>query len=104
MVDLREVGPVVGAHQIERAHVEAGCLTDHYQQQVLPDLHLPHEVLIIHHTYFEIVAVSELVKLALEIIVEFVHAATEPIQEVFIGLLLEFEVIGNVFVDLNIIF
>lgn len=104
MVDLREVGLIVGAHQIQRAHVEARCLANHYQQQVFPDLHLPHEVLIIHHANFEVVAVPKLVELSLEIIVELVHATTEPVQEILIGLLLELKVISYVLVDLHVVF
>ncbi len=104
MVDLREVGLVVGAHQIQRAHVKTCCLANNYQQQVLPDLHLPHKVLVIHDAYLEIIAVTKLVELSLKVIVEFIHATTEPVKEVLIGLLLELEVSCYVFVDLHVIF
>ena len=66
-------------------------------------MHLSHEVLIVHHANFEVIAVSELIELAFEIVVELVHASTKPIQKVFICLLLELKVISNVFVDLYVI-
>ena len=104
VIHLREICPIVRAHQVERAHVEASRLADHYQQKVLPDLHLPHKVLVIHDDYLEIIAVTKLVELSLKVIVKFVHATTKPVQEVLVSVLLELEVSCYVFVDLYVVF
>ena len=76
LVDFGKVGLVVGAHKIEGAHVKTGSLAYNYQQQVLTNLHLSYEVLIIHHTDFKVVAVSEFVELSFEISIELIHATT----------------------------
>ena len=90
LVDFSKVCLVVCAHQVEGAHVETSSLANNYQQQVLTDLHLSYEVLIIHHTDFKVVAVSQFVELSFEVAVELIHATTKSIEEVVIGLLFEF--------------
>jgi hypothetical protein len=89
VLDLIEVGFVVGAHQGQWAHVKSSGLTDDYKEKAVANLNLPHKVLIVHHTYLEIFAFTELIELSLEVIVKLVHTSTETIEKVVISLLLE---------------
>ena len=79
LVDLLEVGAIVPAHGIKRADVKGRRLTNNYQQNVLANLHLTDEVLVIHHAHLEVLTVTQLVELSLEVIKKLVHSATETI-------------------------
>ena len=71
ILDLIEIGFVVSAHQTEGTHVKPGGLANHYQQQAVANLNLPHEVLVVHHTYLEIFAFTELIALSNEMTEDF---------------------------------
>ena len=92
LVHFLEVGAVVPAHGVQRGDVQRGRLADNYQQDVLPDLHLADEVLIVHHAHLEVLAVTQLIELPFEVIIELVHAAAEAIEEVLVFFLLELKV------------
>ena len=103
LVHFLEVGAVVPAHGVQRGDVQRGRLADYYQQNVLADLHLADKVLIVHHAHLEVLAVTQLIELSFEVIVELIHPASEAIEEVLVRFLLELKVRSDILVDLNII-
>jgi hypothetical protein len=48
--------------------------------------------LIVHHAHLEVLAVTQLIELPFEVIIELVHAAAEAIEEVLVFFLLELKV------------
>lgn len=81
-INFLEIQLKILAQQAECTHVQVCCLAYEYEQDIFADLLLPHEVLIVHDTHLEVLAVTQFLQLALEICVEFVHAPSQTIQEI----------------------
>ncbi len=95
---------VVSTDRVKCADVKSIGLANNYQKYVFSDLHFPHKVLIVHDADLEVVAFAEFIELAFEIIVEFIHATTQAIQEIISRLLLELKVTRYPFVYLHVVF
>ena len=104
LIDLSEVKFELSAHQIQSPEIKAAfSLSNYNKQDILADLLLANKVLIVHDAHLKIFAVSKLLKLSFEIQVELVHTTTKSIQEIVGYLWLEFKVLSNIAINLNIV-